>query len=81
MNNSMNLSFQLKTAKKDENGQAPIYARITINGVSGKSTQIDPSRHFKLTPVGHFKLTPCIRDREQLFLYDRIGCFKQNKPR
>ena len=29
----MNLSFQLKTAKKDENGQAPIYARITINGV------------------------------------------------
>ncbi|MDZ4795547.1 MAG: hypothetical protein SGI83_14800 [Bacteroidota bacterium] len=33
MNNAMNLSFQLKTAKNDENGQAPIYARITINGV------------------------------------------------
>jgi len=47
MNNAMNLSFQLKTAKKDENGQAPIYARITINGVRTEFSIkrfIDPSK-------------------------------------
>lgn len=33
MNNAMHLSFQLKTAKKNESGKAPIYARLTINDV------------------------------------------------
>ena len=33
MNNSMCLSFQVKASKKNEFGQAPIYARITINEV------------------------------------------------
>lgn len=33
MNNSMHLSFQVKTSKKNEFGKAPIYARITINEV------------------------------------------------
>jgi predicted transcriptional regulator len=33
MNNSMSLSFQVKSSKKNEFGKAPIYARITINEV------------------------------------------------
>ena len=33
MNNSMCLSFQVKSSKKNEFGKAPIYARITINEV------------------------------------------------
>lgn len=33
MNNSMYLSFQVKSSKKNEFGKAPIYARITINDV------------------------------------------------
>lgn len=33
MNNSMYLSFIMKVSKKDALGNAPIYARITINGV------------------------------------------------
>ena len=33
MNNAMTLSFQLKTAKKDDSGKAPIYVRVTINGI------------------------------------------------
>ncbi|TMI75111.1 MAG: hypothetical protein E6H09_02145 [Bacteroidetes bacterium] len=32
MSTPMHLSFQLKKSKADENGKAPIYARITING-------------------------------------------------
>jgi site-specific recombinase XerD len=32
MNSQMHLTFQLKTAKVDEQGKAPIYSRITING-------------------------------------------------
>ena len=33
MNNAMHLSFQVKSAKKNEHGQAPIYVRLTINEV------------------------------------------------
>lgn len=33
MNNSMSLSFQVKSSKMNEFGKAPIYARITINEV------------------------------------------------
>lgn len=33
MNNAMHLSFQVKSSKKNGNGQAPIYVRITINDV------------------------------------------------
>lgn len=33
MNNTMHLSFQVKSAKKNEFGLAPVYARITINEV------------------------------------------------
>lgn len=33
MNNTMHLSFQVKSSKKNEFGKAPIYARITINEV------------------------------------------------
>ena len=33
MNNQMHLTFQLKTSKVDEQGKAPIYSRITINGL------------------------------------------------
>ena len=33
MNTSMHVSFQLKTSKVDEFGKAPIYTRITINGI------------------------------------------------
>ncbi len=33
MNNAMHLSFQVKTSKKNEVGQAPIYVRLTINEV------------------------------------------------
>lgn len=33
MSAPMNVSFQLKKSKADETGRAPIYVRITINGV------------------------------------------------
>ena len=33
MNNAMHLSFQVKPAKKNENGQAPFYVKLTINDV------------------------------------------------
>ena len=33
MNNAMHLSFQVKPAKKNENGQAPFYVKLTINEI------------------------------------------------
>ncbi len=33
MNNSLHLSFQVKSSKTNEFGKAPIYARLTINEV------------------------------------------------
>ncbi len=38
MNTNLNLSFLLKVSKKDALGNAPIYARITINGVRTEFT-------------------------------------------
>ena len=33
MNNAMHLSFHVKSSKKNEHGQVPIYVRLTINEI------------------------------------------------
>ena len=47
MSNAMHLSFQLKKGKTDETGKAPIYARITIDGLRTEFSikrSVDPQK-------------------------------------
>lgn len=42
----LNVLFYLKKTKKNKAGEVPIYLRITVNGQSGKTGQIDHPSPF-----------------------------------